>query len=308
MTSWKKPLIEIITVIVLFSLVAELILGLMVGYGTEGQGKFKDGLFIEGDIEYKLRDIDVNGEDWIANFSDLSEARIEFHVGNEPYNYTVQTSRLTIIPNGSGSIEFYRIVNNSKINTITFRESRTWVVITLLQNQIVGIIGNTSYSDEPELSNVIFIADNEIINASSGRGNFYLLGEDEEIQYNISMGENYHISTYTQNGDIIYFKGDLQAYDFEGSIWSNGKLYFSGDLRLSGKMRLKILQNPETYYNHESHRYDWELEIEGKDVVVEGFGLPFWSIGLILSIIPSIIIVAYHIHKKLLKEKEKFRK
>ena len=305
MKNWIKVLGEIFIIIFLFSLLAEVIFGITYGYETRGQGKFKDGLNIQGEIEYTIRNIDINGEDWEANFSDLSEFHTIFYITSVSYNFTVQTSILTIFPNGSGSIEFNGITNNSEFNSITFHKGRTWVELTLPQNLIIGIIGNTTYSDELELTNIIFITDTESINASSGRGTFFLLGNNENIRYNISLGEDYHVTTYTQIGDTISIKGDLQAHNFEGVIGSNGKLYFSGNPRLSGEIKLKILQNPETYYNHEGHKYDWELEIEGEDIVVEGFGIPFWGIGLILSSIPTIIIVVYHINKNIIKGQEK---
>jgi len=318
MTSWKKPLIEIIIVIVLFSLLAELILGRTIGYGTEGRGKFKDGLFIEGDFEYRITNLVITGEEWEVNFYNLSNIYIRFFdYDDELFEGTFITSNLTVITTTLGDplpfISLDNITNISRFTSATFPDEHTSLQLTCSpDNQIIGTINTSTDDDYFTFRSVIVITDNETIEVLR-RGRFSLYGENEgNVQFNISVNESCLIRTSVRidepNGDIIHLNGELRSYSFEGLIRSNGEFYFSNDPILNGNMQLKILQYPKKYYNHDAHQYDWELEIVGEDVVVEGFGLPFWSIGLILSIIPSVIIVAYHLHKKLLKEKEKFRK
>lgn len=311
MNSWKKPLIEILIIVLLFSLFAEMILSLTIGYGFEGSGKFKDGLYISGEIEYSVNNLDIAGEEWEANFYNLSSAFIRFYSPTgELFEKTIMTSNLSIIPAVSGEywpgMTLKRITNVSKFNSATFSKRIIDIQLSCLNGLLSGSMKDTLEDDRLALSDVIIITGNETINASLRRAGFYLSGKTENIQFDISLGRNYSFYTYTQKNDTISLKGDLQGYNFRGSIWSNGKLVTSGNPKLSGEMELKILQNPETYYNHEAHEYDWELEIDGEDVVVEGRGgYSFWHFGLMLSAIPSIIIVVYHIHKKNPKDKDK---
>jgi hypothetical protein len=112
------------------------------------------------------------------------------------------------------------------------------------------------------------------------------------------LGQVYRIITNTQNGDIITLNGDLHASHFNSEIQSKGKLYYPRELNLHGEMKLIIIQNPETYYNHDAHEYDWKLEIKGEDIEVEGSSYPLWIFGLILSTLPISIIIYYQINKK----------
>jgi hypothetical protein len=311
MKAWKKPLIEILIVLFIFSLISELILGSTIGYETGGQGKFKDGLYIKGEIEYSVNNLDIAGEEWEANFYNLSRAFIRFYSPTgDLFEKTLLTSNLSIIPAVSGEywpgITLKRITNVSKFNSATFSKSNIDIHLSCLNGLLSGSMRDTLEDDRLTLSDVVIITNNETINASLRRAGFYLSGKAENIQFNISLGENYSIYTYTQKGDTISLKGYLQGHNFRGSIRSKGKVYTSGNPKLSGKMELKILQNPETFYNHDANEYDWKLKIEGEDVVVEGFGFPFWSFGLILSAIPSLIIVVYHIHKNFLKKRKNF--
>lgn len=313
MKNWIKLLIEILIVVFLFALISELILRSTIGYETEARGRFSDGLFIEGEIEYYVDYLEVGGEEWEASFYNLSSVYIKFYNStNVLYEETISTSKMKIIPIASGDgLPSIRLKNISDISRFAFANfSKGFLNIELgcsPDNQIIGRMKNTTSDDDLGFHDILFITDSEIINSSQSRGKFYFSGENEEIKYNISTSKNYHITTYPQIGDIIQLKGDLKGYNFQGSIWSNGKLITHGNPKLSGEMELKILQNPETYYNHESHDYDWELDIEGEYEVEGGGGYPFWSFGLMLSTIPSIIIILYHIHKKVINEREGLR-
>ena len=66
MSIWKKASIQILLVIIIFVLITELILGSMIGYGTTGRGKFNSGLTLEGEIVYKVDNLDITGEEWEA--------------------------------------------------------------------------------------------------------------------------------------------------------------------------------------------------------------------------------------------------
>ncbi|UCG70775.1 MAG: hypothetical protein JSV09_07200 [Thermoplasmata archaeon] len=311
MKSWKKALIEILIIVLLFSLFAEMILANTIGYGFDGSGKFKDGLDIRGEIEYSVNNLNIAGEEWEANFYNLSSAFIRFYSPTgDLFEKTLLTSNLSIIPAVSGEywpgITLKRITNVSKFNSATFSKSNIDIQLSSLNGLLSGSMRDTLEDDRLTLSDVIIITGNDTINASLRRAGFYLSGKAENIQFDISLGQNYFVYTYTQKGDNISLKGDLQGYNFKGSIWSNGKLYTSGNPKLSGEMELKIIQNPETFYNHDAHEYDWELEIEGDDLVVEGFGFPFWSMGLLLSVIPSVIIIVYYSHKNFLRKRKNF--
>jgi len=310
MKSLIKPLIEIIIVIVLFSLLAEFILGSTIGYGTNCRGKFKDGLDINGDIEYSVNNLDIAGEEWEANFYNLSSVYIRFYTPTGVlFEETIQTSSLSIVPAVSGEywpgLTLKRVTNVSKFTSATFFKGNIDIQLTCMNGSLSGTMIDTLEDDRLVFSDVIVSTNNETINASLCRAGFYLSGRTGIIQFDISLGQNYRVITYTQKNDTLTLKGDLRGYNFQGSIWSNGKLITRGNPRLSGEMELKVLQNPETYYNHERHEYDWELDIEGDYEVVGGGGYPFWSFGLMLSAIPSIIIVAYHIHKKILSDRKK---
>jgi hypothetical protein len=313
MKNWKKTTILILVIVIIITLLSELILGFTIGYGTSIRGKFKDGLYIQGEIEYNIDNLNIAGERWEANFYNLSNVYIRFsNVTDELYERTIYTSNLTIIPLMSGDylpgITLKRITNISKFNAVTFTKGNIDIQLDCSHNHVTGVMEDTTDSDKLGFSDAIIITDDETINASLGRVRFYLSGSDSNIPFNISLGTNYLIYTYTEKGDNIYLKGELWAYDFEGRIWSNGKVYFNNNPQLYGDMNLKITQNPEAYYNHDRHEYDWELEVEGEDITIEGNGFPFWSLGLLISIIPSIIILFYQINKKILKEKKKLSK
>ncbi|UCE73548.1 MAG: hypothetical protein JSV56_11045 [Methanomassiliicoccales archaeon] len=322
MKYWIKAIIEILVVIVLCCLSAELYYGSTMGYGTGVQGKFKEDLYIKGEIEYNVNNLQILGEEWEAKFYNLSGIYIRFFdYSNILYENTYFTSNLTVTAIGGPKehlpyISLYNITSNSNFaSSASFKKQDDAIYWdSTSENKITGTIENGTYDDILDFRDIIVITDNETINISlelAQRGWFYLIGDTGNIHFDISLGRDYILFTITDlsgetaKGDTIYFKGEPQGSNFYGNIWSNGKLY-SGNPRLSGDMEITILQNPETYYNHESHIYDWELGVEGKDISVEGNGNPFWSFGLLPSIIPSVIIIAYHVNKKILRNKRNY--
>jgi hypothetical protein len=317
MENWKKIGIQILVVIVIFSLLAELYYGSTLGYDTHIRGQFKDGLSIDGKIELNVNNLVISGEGWEANFHNISNIYIRFFDNNdELFEKTIETSNLTLITIPFEELIPYihlnNITNNSHFESAKFIKDNTYIQLGYSSPfQINGTLGNKTIDDYLVIRNVILITDNELIEVL-GRGWFFLTEKKGEMtHFNISLNENCTIQTYSGRtmgdysiiGEVIEFNGELRFKDFNGNIHSKGRIYMNVQ-KLFGKMKLKITQNPETYYNHDSHQYFWAFEIEGKDLEVEGFGLPFWGLGLLYSIIPSIIILAYLIHKNL-KEKKK---
>lgn len=310
MKPWIKIIIEILIIIVLFSLLAELIIGATLDYKTGGQGRFKEGLDIEGEIEYNVDNLDMGGESWVAHFYNLSSVYIGFYnITDVLFQGTLETSNLTIISKLYGDrwpgMTLNNITNISKFSSATFLKNQYYIQLGKDNAHVIGAMKNTTKDDDLAFWDAIVHTDNETINVSQSGAVFYMTGETGIIQFDVSFSGNYMIETYTENDDKIHLIGELRGDDFEGNIWSGGKLYFYGNPKLSGDIKLKIVQNAEVYYNHNPHHYDWEIEVEGEDVEVEGFGFPFWSIGLILSIIPSLITIAYHVYKKIQEERRK---
>ncbi len=81
-------------------------------------------------------------------------------------------------------------------------------------------------------------------------------------------------------------------------MWSDGKYIHYRDFVLSGDLKLKVLEVSDSYGVRNQFDFKWKLEIEGDADITKGYGFPFWSIGLMLSPIPAIIIIAYHYFKK----------
>jgi hypothetical protein len=320
MKNWKKPLVHILIIAIVFILTSELLFGLKYGYETGGQGEFKDRLFLEGEIEYNLDNLLIYGDEWVANFYNLSSVYIRFNDSNgDLYEKTHNTSQITFKSVKSGNQKsVFRLTNITKISdfcSATFRESDTTISLDCISDrQITGVMENTTKADDLTFVNIIILIDNNTINASQSEWEkFYMTGTTGNIGFNVSLEGDYLITSSTEymgdHNNRINLRGQMRANDFSGIISSNGKFYISGNPILytknSGFMRLTILQNPEPeQVGLDRQPADWELEFNGENVEVEGFGLPYWSIGLLLSFIPSTIIIFYNLSKKKSKEME----
>ncbi len=322
--SLKKSLIIILAIIIFSPLLSEIILGLAMGYDLGGRAIFEGGAVIEGNIEYNTNNLDIGRGRWEVNYYNLSTVTIKLRDEEE---HTFATSNVTIRSVASAD-------NNSRIDLFELTSVSNFAIGANLRSDISTIYwnyssedkitgtmaGNTSYLD---YSNVIFIMENDLLNASNNlslNGEYILHGETDDIQFDVSLDENCTLSSkidppkYNDLGEVFHIKGKVKVYDFDGSIWSNGKLYTKNADRTlyseeSGYINLKIVHygGEHRSYRYMPYWYQWEFEIEGKDVVVEGSGYPFWIVGLILSAIPSVIIVVYHIHKKILNDKKKIK-
>jgi hypothetical protein len=301
----RKAWVQILIAIVVCALLGELIYSQTVGYGTVGRGRFGSGLLLEGEIDYKVNNLDIGGEAWEANFYNLSGIYIES--SGVEYDL-ITTSKLTFKPVASGeyrpSFNLKKITDNSDFTTATFKDENRDVHLTCSEDQITGIMKNTTEDDGLDISYSIIITDDRTINATLSRVYFYLTGNAEDIRFEIFLGELYQMYTFPEVGDNIRLKGELNAFSNSGSVWSDGKYIQSRDFILSGDLELKILEVSDSYGVRNQFDFQWKLEIEGEADITEGYGFPFWSIGLMLSPIPAIFIIAFHQFKKTKEEKK----
>jgi hypothetical protein len=317
MRIWKKTLVQILIVIVIFALVSEMSFGIIYGYETKGQGAFKDGLYMEGELDFILNNLIINGEEWETKFHNILSIYIKYiGLDNNITEKTIETSNLTIMAISSddvfSSINLKTITDNSKFDSANFIKNNLYIQLNRSSDfQINGILNSTISSDNLDLYNVYIITDNESIEVVK-QGWFSLIEREKgDIQFNVTLKKNCNLQSYSGRtmgeysiiGDIIYLNGELSSTSFGGIIYSNGRIYLNAK-KISGKMKITITQNPEKYYNHDSHQYDWAIKYGGEDLEVDGFGLPYWSIGILLSIIPSAILIFHYLTKNKSKEKK----
>ena len=94
------------------------------GYETNGQGEFKDGLSIEGEIMLDTSYITVGRKEWVANFYSLSSiSRSHFNNDDNLIEYNFETSNVTILPTINDTISYLemdRITIISKFASVSF--------------------------------------------------------------------------------------------------------------------------------------------------------------------------------------------
>ena len=305
----RKAWVQILIAMVVCALLGEMILGQTIGYGTVGRGRFNSGLLLEGEIVYKVDNLDIGGEAWEANFYNLSSVYFKFYnTTNTLFEETIPTSKLTIKPVALGeywpSLDLKKITDVSTFTSATFKDEKRYVHLTCSENKITGIMKNTTLDDELDFSDSIILVNNRTIDATLTRPEYYLTGRAEDIQFEILRGNRYQLLTYPKVGDNISLKGDMHAFSNSGSIWSDGVYIHSRDFVLSGDLELKILEVSDSYGIHNQYDFQWKLEIEGDADITKGYGFPFWSIGLMLSPIPAIFILVFHHFKKIKEEKK----
>ncbi|UCE75030.1 MAG: hypothetical protein JSV56_04825, partial [Methanomassiliicoccales archaeon] len=172
--------------------------------------------------------------------------------------------------------------------------------------KLVGTLRNDMLEEDPFFFYPItFVTDSEIINTNRLSGFFSLKGKTKFIPFDISLDEKDSISIDTHYWLVkstILLKGKARTSNFNGIVWSNRKFYFPTNPRFitknSGYLTFKIIRTPGDRKLHRGPPEEWEFKIEGQDVDVKGLGFPFWSIGLLLSVKPFQIIIAYNLVKK----------
>lgn len=311
MKSLKKHIIEILIIIFAFTFLSELILGSNIGYETCGQGEIRERLFLVGEIEYKLNNLQISGNEWEANIYNLSNVYIRFRDENGDINEeTHETTHLTFKSiareNEDSVFNINKITKISKFRTASFHKENLDIRLTSINSTIYGEMDNSDNDNLLDFHNIQMVIGTTIINADQSSWEKVILnGSSDKITFEVSVSGSYHISSNTEylNDSIndILLKGEMHAFDFNGHIWSNGRFYGSGDKIFkttnSGYLKINILKNPEPeQVGFKRTLANWEIEIQGENIEGDGFGFPFWGFGFIFSMIPTIIFIFYLAH------------
>jgi len=287
-------------------IVSEIYYGRAFGYGFVVKGEVKENIVAE-----TLSTIDIKnnpqilGTNWSVSITNLDS--IIFN------GSTYITKNLTITPLSYGHIHsFYFYPDNAS----NIQGSMT--------NNRIDSIG------DPDVLSLWFYAQNGHISADFSDGEILSVGyvsiktDDVELTTTDPHWDEITLSTKSiakmtltaSNGSIFWFSarvlpdlipinGTLTINGFDGIAVHNGFLYIGGKISVkSSSMTIKTIDRPFIGIWHQfgwAHEPEyWEIAIYGgDDVRIEGFCIPYWSVGvLICGCASSIILIILAIIQK----------
>jgi hypothetical protein len=274
-------------------------------------GEVRGDLNFYGEGIYKFwNSHSLHGINWSVNVTNLEKIVIE---EGRPDERVIFTKNLEIIPLVGNyrprfsiaiSYDNFNISNidgKLRYNQIESHDDGISLYFTFhaIESNLNAILNDY---DKLRINDVYMFTDNKTLQIIKVYGVDVTIYSNKLINVRVlsSRGSSYGFhpsSSYFP--DPLHLNGKLVINEFDGMINYNGWLYFSNSITIeSSNILINTIEHPQSGHDGAFFPADktyWKIHITFKEskLNIEGFCIPYWSVGTLLSMIPVAIIIYF---------------